>query len=207
MRRPTTVTFAGAACAALALGLLVPGCASEADPLPFVPACVESRLSEGTAYRYDPPTAIALSHAIAASHPQLAGIVNAVAEYQQQAPHPEPETILSVDYDDSFAEGTMIYMLTIVDLASRPDLATPEVIALFEEIAAKPPTQHGFPGGLGGVAARARDTLWLFETNVPGAVELSMLIHDQMQGVRDAGVLSLPSGLCLAAGQTDPPTR
>ena len=84
------------------------------------------------AHRVDGAEAVAVSRSVQAASPQVAGIVRAAARFHDA--HPD-------DTGPQVPAGT--YVAVIVDLAARPDLATPGLLTALEEAAGS--------GGVAGV--------------------------------------------------------
>jgi hypothetical protein len=191
LRLPTVA----AACASLTISLVPVGCARE-DTRVAEMRCVEARLSAGTAYRFDPATAIAVSRAIAYSHPRLDRIVDLVAEHQQRAP--ETEMVTTVDPRDSPAEVSLTYIMALTNLAARPDLANPRTLDVLEQAAVGSAGDPDRARGIGGVYVLLTDDQRVFETGDRAVAELSTLIDRQTDAIEDAGIVDLPWVGCLS---------
>jgi hypothetical protein len=157
-----------------------------ANPADAPLRCAESRLAAATAFRHDPGLALAVSRTITATSPHLTGIVDAVAEHQ--ATYPDVAS-LAVGPDMASGDPSLVYLAVMIDLAGRPDLATPDVLAALERAAAS--------GGLAGI-----HELVIGTGSPPPAgglggaalVELRRLVRQQRGAVADAGIVSLPRG-------------
>lgn len=211
MRRPRQAAAAAALALAAAVAGAAPACAggSQArgagDGAPE-PGCVERRLAEGTAYRYDPGTVLAFSHGVAAAHPHLAGLVEAVAEHERRAPR--PERLDPAGPRDAPADTSLVYALALADLAARPDLATPDAVALLTDAAAGAgvaggdrsagadarPT--GGPGGMAGVVRLLTSDRRVVDAGDPALAELSALVWEQQRAVAGAGMVDARHAGC-----------
>jgi len=170
----------------LVAGLLA-GCATESASTAAQPSCADRRIAEASAYRYDPASAIAVGHGIGESHPELQGIVDAVADHQRR--RPDTERMVITDRRAMPAEVSFVYTMVLVDLAARPDLATPEAIAILEEAATSPDhAADAWDRGMLGIYRLMTDSKRLLETADPQIIELSYLVDRQTEAVEDAGV-------------------
>ena len=169
--------------AALALSVWTDGGAASR------PDCARYRLAAATGFRHDPALAIAVSRSVAAASPYLVDLVEATAAHQARYPDVESVTV-GPDMPD--ADPSLVYVTVVADLASRPDLATPEVLTALESAA------HA--GGIAGVHSLIVDT----GTHPPdlrgGAAltELRALVANQRAAVTDAGMVGVPSASCRA---------
>lgn len=183
--------------AALASGIVVAGCASEsASPAPG-PSCADQRIAEASAYRYDPATAIAVSHGIAESHPGVKGIVDVVADHQRHAP--DAERLVVTDRRAMPADVSFVYIMVLVNLAARPDLATPETISILRSAAVGPAddAEAEVRGrGMLGITQLMTDDQRVLEADDPGVAELSTLIYHQGRAVEDGGMQDILSTGC-----------
>lgn len=178
-----------AASAGLAAGVLVAGCASESAPAGPEPTCADRRIAEASAHRYDPAGAIAVGHGIAESHPELKGIAAAVADHQRR--RPDTERMVITDRRAMPADVSFVYTMVLVDLAARPDLATPEAIAVLEDAAVGPDDDASaefLGGGMIGVYRLITDSRRLLKVANAEVAELSNLVDRQAEAVEDAGV-------------------
>lgn len=173
----------------LAAGLLVGGCAGGGPPPAPEPSCADRRIAEASAYRYDPAGAIAVAHGIAESHPELQGIVDAVAEHQRR--RPDTERLVITDRRAMPAGVSFVYTMVLVDLAARPDLATPRAIAILEDAAAGPDDDAAADSrgrGMLGIYLLITDSRRVLESADPEVAQLSDLVDRQAEAVEDAGV-------------------
>lgn len=154
--------------------------------------CIEQRLTDGTGYGPDPGLAIGLTRAIEMNHPELSGIVDAVARYH--ADHPDPESLDLDDvgdlreYDGANAENSLWYVVTLFSLSERPDLATPELLAGMEEVASQL--------GMGGIHDMMINPAYYPDHDLTALAELSELVAPAAIHVGDAGVQALPRANC-----------
>lgn len=167
--------------------LLLAGCATESASTASQPSCADRRIAEASAYRYDPAGAIAVAHGIAESHPELQGIVDAVADHQRR--RPDTERMVITDRRAMPAEVSLVYTMVLVDLAARPDLATPDAITILEQAATSPDeAADAWDRGMLGIYLLMTDSERLLDTSDPQIIELSSLVDRQAEAVEDAGV-------------------
>jgi len=152
-------------------------------------SCADGRLATARAYRADPGLAVAIGRSVAATHPDLRGIVDRAAAHA--ADHPDVGSV-TVDAGSPAAEASLTYVTTLVDLADHPRLATPEVIVMLERAAAA--------GGMAGVHGLIDDR-GIHPRSPSGRAALDRLrslVARQRAAVAYAGMVSLPSPTCPA---------
>jgi hypothetical protein len=177
----------GVAAIVLSLGGLTAGCATEAAAPDPGPTCADTRLSQGDAYRYDPATAIAVSRGIAHSHPELEGIVDAVADHQQRHPVTERFTTREGGLP---ADISFTYVMVLVNLVAHPDVANPTTLAILEDTANGPTADSG-DSGIRGIYRLVTDDERVLEAGDTGIAELSNLVYSQIDAVEDAGIVDI----------------
>jgi hypothetical protein len=152
--------------------------------------CAEVRLATATGFRHDPGLALAVSRTILTTSPELAGIVDAVADHQRAYPD-----VASLVVGPGMAPGepSLVFLAVMIDLSGRPDLATPAVVATLERAAAS--------GGFAGVHELIVGTGPPPDDDRGGRAlaELRRLVRQQRGAVAAAGLASLPDGACREA--------
>ena len=170
----------------LVAGVLA-GCSTDSASTAPEPSCADRRIAEASAYRYDPAGAIAVAHGIAESHPELQGIVDAVADHQRR--RPDTERMIITDRRAMPAEVSFAYTMVLVNLAARAELATPGAIALVEEAATSPDdAADAGDRGMLGIYLLMTDSERLLDASDRQIFELSHLVDRQTEAVEDAGV-------------------
>jgi hypothetical protein len=156
-----------------------------ADPADAPVRCAERRLAAAAAFRNDPGLALAVSRTITATSPHLTGIVDAVAEHE--ATYPDVASLV-IGPDMPPGDPSLVYLVVLIDLSGRPDLATPDVLAALERAAAS--------GGIAGIHELVAGTGAPPVDGSGGAAlaELRRLIRRQRGAVADAGIVGLPRG-------------
>jgi hypothetical protein len=176
--------------AVVMIGMLVLACSSggDDDGEDAGPTCNETRLATGKGYPWDPGLALAVSRLIEVSHPELSGIINAVADYQEA--HPSHQDFENPRRGDHLGEGTAIYLAALLVLAERPDIATPATLDALEQAA-----EEGGMAAVGNVSinSSADDPP---EYNTDAINELRNLVIEREEAVEDAGIVSLPDPRC-----------
>lgn len=188
MTRPGAKLLTTAALVGLASALLLlVGPCSDDDDGATERTCTERRLATATGFVHDPALAIAISRAVELDHPELSGIVDAVADYQQA--HPEYGTF-EPDIHDRGGGVSLNYIAVLLSLADHPELATPEMLTRIEQLAEM--------RGMVEVVNFMENARRYPEAENGGVTleQLRRLVDGQETAVQEAGIQFLPPALC-----------
>ncbi len=150
--------------------------------------CAEGRLVTAQTYGTDAGLALAVARSVTTTHPHLRGIVDAAAAHAARYPDVDG---LTVDAGLPAGDASLTFVTALVDLADRPDLATPDVLTALQRAAAS--------GGMVGLHSVIVDP----DIHPPTPAgrdaldQLRAMVARQRAAVAGAGMVGLPSRSCL----------
>jgi hypothetical protein len=179
------------AVALIGIGALGAACSSggDDDGATDEPSCNEERLATGKGYAWDPGLALVVARQIEVAHPEISGIVDAAAAYQEA--NPTYQDFENHRRGDVTGDGTTAFLASLLVLADRADLGTPETLEALERAA----TEGGILEVSNTVVSSSPTEPLPYSS--PAFLQLRNLVYERREHVEeDAGIASLPDPRC-----------
>lgn len=185
LARAIRVTVVAVVAGSLTAASCSSGDGNEADA---EPTCDEARLASGNGYPWDPGLALAVARQIEVTHPELSGVINAAADYQET--HPTYQDFEDHRDGDVTGDGAIGFIGALLVLAERPDLATTGNLQALRQAA----SEGGMPA-VGNLLADAGRRNPVPDVDA-SFTELADLTFEREQAVEEAHIVSLPDPRC-----------